>query len=58
MRSPQAAIGKIMDVINPLVVRVMGANTPHLRWVQVSIGARLGTCGPPVGRSSWHKISA
>ena len=26
MRSPQESIGKIMDVLNPLVVRVMGAN--------------------------------
>lgn len=26
MRSPHAAIGKIMDVLNPIVVRVMGAN--------------------------------
>jgi hypothetical protein len=26
MRSPKAAIGKIMDVLNPVVVRVMGAN--------------------------------
>ncbi len=26
MRSPYAAIGKIMDVLNPLVVRMMGAN--------------------------------
>jgi ubiquinone/menaquinone biosynthesis C-methylase UbiE len=26
MRSPHAAIGKIMDVLNPVVVRVMGAN--------------------------------
>jgi ubiquinone/menaquinone biosynthesis C-methylase UbiE len=26
MRSPNEVIGKIMDVLNPLVVRVMGAN--------------------------------
>ena len=26
MRSPNAAIGKIMDVLNPVVVRLMGAN--------------------------------
>ncbi len=26
MRSPNAVIGKIMDVLNPVVVRVMGAN--------------------------------
>ncbi len=26
MRSPNAVIGKIMDVLNPIVVRVMGAN--------------------------------
>jgi ubiquinone/menaquinone biosynthesis C-methylase UbiE len=26
MRSPNAAVGKIMDVLNPLVVRIMGAN--------------------------------
>src|SRR5512139_2368993 len=26
LRSPQEVIGKIMDVLNPLVVRVMGAN--------------------------------
>ena len=26
MRSPNEVIGKIMDVLNPLVVRMMGAN--------------------------------
>ena len=26
MRSPNAAIGRIMDVLNPVVVRIMGAN--------------------------------
>lgn len=26
MRAPQEVIGKVMDVLNPLVVRVMGAN--------------------------------
>ncbi len=26
MRSPNAVVGKIMDVLNPLVVRIMGAN--------------------------------
>ena len=26
MRSPQALLGKVMDLVNPLVVRLMGAN--------------------------------
>ena len=26
MRSPQALLGKVMDIVNPLVVRLMGAN--------------------------------
>jgi ubiquinone/menaquinone biosynthesis C-methylase UbiE len=52
MRSPNGIIGKIMDALNPLVVRVMGANTPHLRWVQVLTGARSRTFKRPAGRLS------
>ena len=39
VRIDRPIIGWVMDLIDPLIVRLWGAHTPHLRWVQVSIGA-------------------
>ena len=49
-------LGALMDVLNPVVVRLIGANTPHLRWVQVFIAGRWRTRVAPICRLSTWKI--
>ncbi len=44
VRIDRPIIGRIMDLLNPLVVRLWGANTPYLGWVQVSIVAPSKMC--------------
>ena len=46
MRHSNPIIGAVMDTLTPLV-RWMGPDTPHLRWVQVSTVARWITSAPP-----------
>ena len=46
MRHSNPIIGAVMDALTPLV-RWMGPDTPHLRWVQVSTVARWITSAPP-----------
>jgi len=43
MRVDQPLSGPLMDLLNPLVVRIMGANTPHLRPPQVGAGVNRRT---------------
>ena len=54
VRSANRLLGALMDAMNPVVVRMLGANTPHLRWVQVSIAGRWRTREAPVCRlNTW-----
>ncbi len=46
-RAANPMLGALMYTVNPLVARMMGANAPHLRWVQVSTAARWRMCGRP-----------
>lgn len=39
VRIDKPIIGNVMDLFDPIISRLWGAHTPHLRWVQVLIGA-------------------